>query len=190
MSRSKPRVGVDVDGVLADLTALILGALNRMHGTSFREEDMTTWRAQDLFPGLDEAAFWREIMAPGFHRSIPVYPGAQEGLRALQEVADVYIVTSHLPFAPTWVSERDAWLMEHFHIPHAKIVHTEAKYVFLGRALIDDRPSNVARWQAEHPRGVGILWARSCNRAYEEIGIRHRVDSWAGAIELVTGSAP
>ncbi len=182
----KPRVGVDVDGVLADLMTPMFALLNRLAGTAYSVEHMDDWTIDPLIPKDHADEFWRELGRPGLHANLQPYAGAVEGMRALSEVADVYIVTSYLTGAETWVHERDAWLAEHFSIPRARIVHTRAKYTFYGRALVDDKPENVIEWQTEHAHGAGVLWLQAYNRRCDDARIRHRTDQWQDLVRLVT----
>lgn len=193
----KPRVGVDVDGVLADLLAPLFNHLNAMLGTAYAPDHMKDWDITDLVPEERRDEFWttfgREVRV---HDALQPLPGAIEGMKVLAESADVYIVTAYLRSAPTWVHDRDRWLSEHFGISDKKIVHTHAKYTFAGKALVDDKPSTIIRWQEEHPSGLGILWAQPYNLVPTLIGaatvsthaprVSFRTNSWETVIELVT----
>lgn len=187
--QKKPRVGVDVDGVLADLITPMFELMNRLLHTSYSVEHMEDWSIDHLIPADRADEFWRELGKPGLHAQLKPHPGAVEGIRALSDVADVYIVTSYLHGAETWVYERDAWLHKHFGIPRAKIVHTRAKYTFYGRVLVDDKPENVVEWQAEHPHGAGVLWLQPYNRRNDDARIQHRTDRWDEVIRLATAGA-
>lgn len=162
----KPRVGVDVDGVLADLLTPLFQHLNTLLGTTYAPDHMKDWDIAELVPPERRDEFWntfgREVRV---HDALQPLPGAVEGMKLLQEVADVYIVTAYLRSAPTWVHDRDRWLSEHFGVGDKKIVHTHAKYVFSGEMLIDDKPETVERWCREHPNGRGVLWDQPYNRA-------------------------
>lgn len=195
---NKPRVGVDVDGVLADLLAPLFTHMNAMLGTAYAPDHMKDWDITDLVPEDRRDEFWttfgREVRV---HDALRPLPGAVEGMKLLAGVADVYVVTAYLRSAPTWVHDRDRWLSEHFGISDKKIVHTHAKYTFLGRALVDDKPSTVVRWQEEHPEGLGILWAQPYNAAFSPVGnaivethkprVGFRTNSWETVVSLVTG---
>jgi len=101
--------------------------------------------------------------APGFCRSFEPYSGAVEAIDALEEVMDVYIVTSPMR-SPTWVHERSEWLSEHFGIPRNRQVHTQAKYLVSGDLFIDDNPEHVKEWAEHNPRGMPVLWDRPYNQ--------------------------
>lgn len=173
----KPRVLLDVDGVLADFLTPSFAILNRLSGLSHVAADLKEWDLFSLFPRTVEDAFYDECNKPGFCSSLPVLPGAVEFVAGLREVADVYIVTSPMNHNQTWTWERQQWLKQHFDVPHRHIVHTSAKYLCVGDVLIDDRPLNIEEWEREHAKGVGALWDapynKSSNTGMRVIGPHH-----------------
>lgn len=182
----RPRVGVDVDGVLADLLTPAFALMNDGFGLAVTPGHMTSWEFEGLIPEAVRGEYWRRLGAPGYvHDHLRPLPGAVEGVALLAERFEVYVVTSYLHDAETWVHERDAWVMEHFKIPRSRMVHTRAKYVFHGAALIDDKPQNVEEWRAEFPHGAGILWAQPYNAEYSA---GYRTSDWREAIEWIEAS--
>lgn len=180
---TRPRILLDVDGVLADFLTPALDVIERLTGKAYCAADITTW---DIFAVVGkewERPFFEACNQPGFAASLAVYPGAQEGVARLREVAEVYIVTSPMNHNPTWTHEREAWLWGHFQIPSNRIVHTSAKHLCVGDALIDDRPLNIERWNEEHPTGAGLLWDAPWNRT-DKVGVRVR--GWSEIVNLVT----
>ena len=162
--RKKKRALVDVDGVLLDFLTPSFAIIEMLTGKQYKPSDLTTWDIFDTVGKQWEQAFFDVCNLPGFARRCQPLPGAVEGMRRLQEVAEVYIVTSPMNHNPTWTHERVLSLMEHFGIHHKKIVHTSAKYLCVGDVLVDDRPSNIEAWEAEHLNGTGLLWDQPYNR--------------------------
>lgn len=160
----RPRVLLDVDGVLADFLTPSLAIFQRLTGHPYTHGDFKTWDIFETIPREHESAYYEVVNVPGWCRSLPVYEGAQAGVQALKEVADLYIVTSPLSRHPTWTHEREGWLHEHFGIHHRKIVHTSAKYLCIGDVFVDDRPDHIEAWEAEHAGGLGLLWDQPYNR--------------------------
>jgi 5'(3')-deoxyribonucleotidase len=143
--------------------------MGEMLGRPFSVDEITRWDFDHALPAEERPKFWARLGEPGWCRAIPPYPGAHEAVRRLQEVADVYLVTSPLPSGPTWSSERDAWALEHFGIPRRRIIHTSAKHMVAVAMLIDDRPQNLAEWAVEHP-GCPVLWKQPYNLTHEIAG--------------------
>ncbi len=52
---------------------------------------------------------------------------------------------------------------------------------FAGDVLVDDKPSNVMAWEAQHPDGIGVVWAQPYNVDYPGL----RVAGWEALIRLV-----
>lgn len=186
----KKRVGVDCDGVLADLLTPCLRIAGEMLGRELAVDHLTGWELDHIFPDPAlAAAFWLRVGEPGVCRNLEPYPEALAGMKDLQEVADVYIVTSYLHGAPQWVYERDQWVQEHFGVTRNKMVYTEAKYTFSGRVLVDDKPQNIIKWTEEHPRGTGVLWSRPYNtgtKFHPRLDYKVcRINDWGRLVSLV-----
>lgn len=82
-----------------------------------------------------------EVNRPGWFRSLPVTPGAQEGLPKLARVADVWICTKPLEANPACRDEKAAWLVEHFGREwERRLIITPDKSMVRGDILIDDAP--------------------------------------------------
>jgi 5'(3')-deoxyribonucleotidase len=181
----KPRVLLDVDGVLADFVGAFLGVVRDRLGREHTPEDIHSFGiANSLNLSKDEFDTCAEVVSqPGFGRTLAIYPGAQEGVAALQRIADVYIVTSPWNSNPTWTHDREWWLYENFHIPYNRVVHTSAKHLVRGDVLVDDKVDTVATWCEEHPGCTGIVWDTPHNRR-EPWGWL-RTNSWDRLIEEV-----
>lgn len=164
----KPRVLLDVDGVLADFLTPSFAILNAITGLKHKPEDLREWDLFSLYPRTAESAFYDECNAPGLCAGLPIIPGAQAFVASLLQFADVYVVTSPMNHNRTWAWEREQWLQKHFDIPAKKVVHTSAKYLCLGDVLIDDKPSNIEAWERAHgPKGIGLLWDAPYNQGVE-----------------------
>lgn len=171
----RPRVLVDVDGVLADFTGAWLEIMVEMTGLEIKREEVSDW---DIFGVLETRGVNEPLRnhvkevcrsatsRAGFCGSLKVLAGAQDGFNQLRDIADVYIVTS--PWnSPYWTFERDSWLLDNFGVPRKNIVHTDAKYLVSGDYLIDDKTSHIVNWCAEQPNGQGILWESAHNKGHE-----------------------
>ena len=170
------RILLDCDGVLADFVRAYLWHVNKIHArripTAYSPDDVTQW---DIASALslsketeDEAS---AIMGrPGECLKISAYLGSSEGVRMLQELGDVHIVTTPFPPSETWTSQREKWLAVHYGIPRSRVCHAYDKTIVAGDVLIDDKTSTLVAWKRAHPGGVAILWDRPWNRG----------DAWSG----------
>lgn len=168
------RVLLDCDGVLADFVGGFLAIVNRACGTFYTHEHVTEYdvcKALGITTEQATHAFDTVSGSRGFALALEPLPGAIDGVRRLQEIADVFIVTSPWNSSPTWTHEREAWLRRHFDIPHRRVIHTGAKYMVRGDFLVDDKTETLTRWDMEHgPHRKAIQWQTPHNRR----------DGWAG----------
>lgn len=184
----RPRVLLDVDGVLADFHTPCLQIINGLTGAKHKVEDFDDW---DIFKALKvtkevEQKTYDLMNLPGWCRSIEPYDDAYTGVSMLREIADIFICTSPMK-GDTWVSERNKWLSSHFGFSTKQIIHTSAKHVCAGDALIDDRISNLVAWKKAHPNGSAIRWAMPHLKSHDYDG--PTADTWEHVIGYVTEQA-
>jgi 5'(3')-deoxyribonucleotidase len=97
------RVGIDVDGVLADILTPCLAVASRILDKELTVEHLRDFDLSSIVPQDRLCELWTEIGEPGVCRNLVPYSGAVEGMARLREVADVYIVTSYLRGAREWM---------------------------------------------------------------------------------------
>lgn len=172
---------VDVDEVLGDFQTPALDIMEEVTGRRYQLEDFKEW---DMFATLSKEELklvLDRIKLPGYALNLQPTPGSQEFIQELSKLGKVYIVTT--PFnSPTWVGERTEWLWKHFGIPSKRVVHTGAKYLVRGRALLDDKPEHIDNWSARHPGELALLWHNPTTRHLDH---PHRVHTWADVLAKV-----
>lgn len=182
----RPTVGVDVDDVLADFTLDALRRLNKLRGTAFVLNDVSTWDPFDSLPPehqQDRDLIYSDMKQEGACFSLPVVPGSKEGMKALREIADVVIITHPFKHAKTWVHERELWLDHHFDIHRDDIFSCKKKFLVDVDVFLDDKPENVVQWRAHRRSIQGLIWATPMNR--NERGHVSRVNSWSSVVRYV-----
>lgn len=161
--QDRHRVGVDVDGVIANYTELYLNAVRSALGRDIPKGWAPPQWDLDESLGLtkeEKRTVYKLIEQPGIAGTIVPYPGAVDGLKKLSKVADVFLVTSPVEDSPTWCFDRTAWVKKHFGEELAdRIDFTGHKYTFAADLFVDDKPSNCEEWQAAWPDGKALLWA-------------------------------
>lgn len=167
-------IAVDMDGVLANTAAQY---------RSWYEEETGIQLPDTAFDGLPEieclpgGAVQRYLYQPGFFRTMPVMPGAQEALHSLMEDYDVYIVSAAMEF-PQSLSEKLEWLAEHFpFITWHNVVFCGNKGIIGTDFMIDDHLKNLDRF-----RGKAFLFSAPHN-----IHVKHhqRLHNWAEALAVL-----
>ncbi len=175
---TKPIVLLDCDGPMADFTTAYLDALHAETGLRHHAGEVDQWaihqcafftRAAAEHQGLKKRVDAR-VCLPAFCFNIAVQPHAQDAVKALQEVADVYVVTSPWDSSPTWQHERMHWVEKHFAIPRARIIQTAAKHLVRGDVFVDDKPSHVESWAKAWPHSVAVLFDMHHNQEERVLG--------------------
>ncbi len=184
---SKPRVLLDVDGVMADFITPFLALANGRAGFVGRyvHDDVTTWDVADslAYDRVLISAIYDQVKLPGWCRRMPAYAGAKEGLHLLMTHADVFFVTSPMPGSMTWAGERKEWLKEVMGVKDIgdRYVSTNAKHVVAGDIFVDDKPDHVNKWKRHHPRKISLLWNHNTNQNY----VWERVYGWDDLVRRV-----
>jgi 5'(3')-deoxyribonucleotidase len=154
----RKRFLVDADEVLGDFKTPMFKVAHDLFGLTLRSEDCDVWDLFTLVTDDQRKAIFKVIDQPGWCEAMEPKPGAKEAINEIRGFMDVYCVTSPWP-SPTWVWERDNWLVNHFGFVRAKqIAHTSAKFMCKGDAFLDDHPDHVRSWLQEHQGGVGMVW--------------------------------
>lgn len=192
----RPRVGIDCDDVLAGFTPKVIELVAELTGVRHNIEDVDQW---DLFDWLDSRnlgennkALGRKvydvIKAEGGCFSLDVLEGSKEGIKRLQDISDVFIITAPFVGSKTWVHERYEWLRHHFGIHHRRVAQLHEKALCKVDVFVDDKLDNVVRWGSEN-YGRAVLWDRSSNRKEATPPWVVRCFSWEQLYEIVASMA-
>jgi 5'(3')-deoxyribonucleotidase len=148
------KIGVDIDGVLADQVGAVLEVIEREYGQKYCKDDVD--RAHWTFEGRE---LWSEIgrllSDPEYTRALPLIEGSQRGVKEIIH-HDVFVVTARRPNAEEATKE---WLKAHF--PCLKGYHharTGTKHQVPSDVLIDDLDFNIVEFVKSHPDRRGILF--------------------------------
>jgi 5'-nucleotidase len=146
IKEERRRILLDVDGVLADFTHMLLNWTNNEYAEAYTDADIIEFNCFKAL-GIPSAwpAFNAHVSKVGVCYGIPVREGAQAFVNSLRKFADVVIVTSLYTGAPFWINERIEWLEDHFEIDAKDVVFTGRKELVAGDLLIDDALHNVGR---------------------------------------------
>lgn len=150
MEDSRPKVGLDVDGVLAAFSPRFIQMANEKYDLSLKLEDQTGWAHQSL--GLNDHQadeIWREIEATkNWWLKLDKLPNTDE-LSNLVDRFRIYFITSRTLSAGFPIERQTAhWILKHYFIPFPTVIVSSHKGP-LAAALnldyfLDDRPENCA----------------------------------------------
>ncbi len=187
-----PIVLLDCDGVKADFLRCALRVANEISGKNIKPEDIKNWDMFDAIGKEHQKACYDEFNKPGFCAGLHPYEGAVEGVRRLQEVASVFVVTSPMYSAPHWMWERTQWLFQHFGIKSKNVIHCSQKWLIQGDVFVDDKLEHVLEWVAHNEDGCGVIWDQPYNRSTAHLDPKaldhtYRMNSWETLIDMCKG---
>jgi 5'(3')-deoxyribonucleotidase len=163
----RPRIGIDMDGVIADALPKHLALYNAEFDARLTLDDL-------------HARLLEFLAAEDFFADLPVIADSVEVIGELMERYEVFITSAAMD-VPASFAAKFAWLGRHFpFIPTSHIVFCGDKSVIAADYLIDDEPRHFARFGGE-----GILFTAPQNRLVT--GYR-RVDTWADVRHLFLGA--
>lgn len=120
-------------------------------------------------PNRRERSAARQMVdTSGWFRSLPVTPGAIEGVEALRSAGhEVWVCTKPLEVNPTCRDEKAAWLAEHMPFLERRLIIAPDKSLIYGDVLLDDAPKMewlpLALWRpvvfSAPYNGPGSEWA-------------------------------
>ncbi len=177
------RLGIDLDGVVADFDGCWIGRYNAEFGAALTPDAVCHW---DVYPEIthfaDMARFWKWIRSgdgPGIFRNLVPYDGAIAALRRLRAGGhDIVVLTSR----PDWaVSDTFAWIATH-EVPTREVHLISEKWRVACDAYLEDAPHTLRRLAKERPGALTCRFVRPWNGPLP--GIRDIAD-WAAFEALV-----
>ena len=176
------RLGVDLDGVVADFNSGWMRLYNDEFGAGLSADAVTTWDGlHDLTHFSDMGEFWR--WARGADRSsifryFDTYAGSVEALSKLASRHSIVILTTK----PGWaVHDTFAWIAEH-KLPTREVHILDEKWRVPCDVYLDDAPHQVVEIHAHRPESAVVRFARPWN---SEVPGTHTVATWDAFVDLV-----
>ncbi|MEH6703408.1 MAG: 5'(3')-deoxyribonucleotidase [Galbibacter orientalis] len=163
---AQKRLLVDMDGVLADTYQQFFRLESNITGKKIEREDVIGVSEADAFPN-----YLSYIHKAGFFRDAPVIENAIEVMKKLNNVYDIFIVSSAMEF-PNSLREKYDWLQEHFPFLHWKqIILCGSKIPVQGDILIDDHFKNL-----DYFKKTTLLYTQPHNMGRDKG--HQRVNNW------------
>lgn len=157
------RLGIDLDGVVADFNTGWISLYNQEYGTDIPFDAVRSW---DAIPSLTHfrhmGEFWEWARDHGGHslfRHLEPYPDAVETLQRLARRHHLVIVTTK----PAWaIPDTYSWIGEH-RIPAKEVHITDDKWEVSCDVYLDDAPHVLEELVAHRPRAVVCRYVRPWN---------------------------
>lgn len=179
------RLGIDLDGVVADFNAGWIDRYNNDFGGALLPEHVDVWDAPTLlthFTHMDEFWSWARTSGGGasIFRVLQPYHGAIAALQRLARRHRVVIVTTKPDFA---VHDTFEWLAEH-RVPTNEVHIVDEKWTVPCDVYLDDADHNLAALRAKRPDAVVCRYVRPWNDAHDGV---IDVDDWSDFERIVAG---
>lgn len=169
------RLGIDLDGVVANFNAGWMRRYNEQYGASLVPEMVQTW---DAFVALthfeSNTEFWdwaSNVDGPGLFRGLPLFPDARESLERLSDDHKIVIITTKPPWA---TSETFAWIADH-ELPTREVHITYQKWKVDCDVYLDDGPHNLQSLAVKRPDRIVCRFIRPWN---DPVPGTTDIDSW------------
>jgi 5'(3')-deoxyribonucleotidase len=179
------RLGIDLDGVVADFTKGWVMRYNAEHGTNVAESDVTSWGAMITLTHFEDMGqFWRWVAngeGPSLFRTLPTYPGAVEAMHRLHDDHEIVILTTKPDFA---IADTNEWLAEN-DVPYDELHITDEKWRIPCDVYLDDSPDQIAELTLERPDRVVCRYVRPWNRSHAGARDIHDWDEFVALVDRV-----
>jgi 5'-nucleotidase len=173
------RICVDMDEVMADTLAEHLRRYNETFSEAVTPADLVGKSLWDLTPLERQQQLRAFLDAEDFFEDLELMPGAQDVLRSLSKVYEIFIATQAM-VVPNSLGPKYRWLQRHFSfIPATHYVFCGDKSILRADYLIDDQPRNLHLFT-----GTGLLFTAPHNLTTTGL---IRVDNWKQVDDYFAG---
>mgnify|MGYP001811917705 FL=1 len=176
------RLGIDLDGVVADFNSGWMRHYGADFGVALTPEDARVWNGiPDLTHFADMRAFWEwaeQRGTPSFFRHLDLFEGATDALEDLSKVHDLVILTGK----PDWaVHDTYSWIAEHG-LPTREVHVPDDKWLVPCDIYLDDSPEQLAELARFRPEAEVCRFVRPWNTSMP--GVRD-IDGWPAFTRFV-----
>lgn len=168
------RVGLDMDGVLADFNSGWMRRYNKDFGATLEPSMVTTWEGMHRlthFPSMAEFWGWARGDRHSTFRDAPALPGAVEAARRIGHEHRLVIVSSKFEWA---IPDSLAWLADH-KIPAREVHFLWDKTQAGCDVYLDDAPHQLEELSAGLPDATICRMVHPWNRPVPGV---HDIHSW------------
>jgi 5'(3')-deoxyribonucleotidase len=157
------RLGIDLDGVVADFNAGWMQRYNREFDAQLDPSQVVMWDGlQRLthFGSMEDFWSWAQLGTSSIFRDLPLFDGAVETMSELGREHRIVIVSSKFDWA---IPDTLAWMSEH-RVPAREIHFVWDKTSVPCDVYLEDAPHNLDALVASHPDALVCRMVRPWNQ--------------------------
>lgn len=170
--KHKPRVILDMDGVLADLLPSYLEVYNTIFNDTLKSSDIKSWRIKDFVSDKNTREYAENIFKlEDFYFNLKPVKDSIFAVKTLSKICEIIIVTD--PFVIDDIHVRsdimlqkmlwiDKFLGEYININN--VIFTDQKYLIQGDVIVDDNISHLLKSKEHNPNMETILFPTPINK--------------------------
>jgi 5'(3')-deoxyribonucleotidase len=162
-SEERFRLGIDLDGVVADFNSGWMERYNREFGSRLAASDVVSWDGLHTlthFGSMDDFWGWAQRGAASIFRDLPVFDGAIETMNELARDHRIVIISSKFDWS---IPDTLAWMGQH-RVPAREIHFVWDKTTVPCDVYLEDAPANVEALVRAHPDALVCRMVRPWNR--------------------------
>lgn len=180
MAKTKLKIGLDLDGVVADFSQRFVELADLLYGFDLKAEEQTGWQYEYNGVPLDSRyvdAIWQHIEeTPNFWMTLDTLPDSQILTEKALEYNLIFITARGLCKGMSLEDQAANWLRRNYYIPNPQVIVSRDKGKLVNalglNAFIDDRPENCIDIANNAPNCKVFIHAAPYNTQY--------VSSYAG----------
>lgn len=165
-------IGIDIDGVIADLNTPMRMIYQRITGKKLITD---SWHPRNGDGSeFERAALDAVFSTPFLWQNLELYEGAIAGVEMLSKLGDVFLHTCPPPQSPNFYAERVFW--KHKYFKNIPLVITDDKGLLSADYFIDDRLSHLTSFYARNPDARLFLIRRDWSYEFPQPISKRRLD--------------
>ena len=176
LKKTKLRILLDMDSVLADDIGYAISLYNDKYGTNLNKEDVTDWNIDNFVPIPNTSILSFYHTGDFFIHLTPIKDSQKFVQKLIEDGHEIFVITAS---PKSGILEKMEWLRIYFPwIPVENFISSSQKYVVSGDVMLDDAYHNLKKANVTYPILMDAPWNKD-NTLY------NKVFSWEEFYEFI-----